>query len=177
MAENLTIARPYAEAVFALACEHDALDKWQDMLGLMAEACKNEYFITKLKTAANTQIAADNLILLLKDLLDENGMNFVRVIAENNRFEVLPEIYSEFVKMRQKHDKVLTVQFVSAREIKDDETEVLKQKLADKYGCKIILNKSVDPSIIGGVVLKIGDEVIDASFKNSLNALSTALKS
>lgn len=177
MAENLTIARPYAEAVFSLAIEHNALDKWQDMLQALSLSCSDVYFMGVLKNAANTQIAADELISLLKDLLDESGQNFVRVLGENNRFEVLPEIYQEFLKMRSEHDKVLTVQFISAHDIPDNETEALKNKLASKYDKSIKLEKHVDPSLIGGVIIKIGDEVIDASYKNSLNELSSTLKS
>ncbi len=176
MAENLTVARPYAQAVFDLACEHKDLDGWQNMLFALSEATKNDYFLAVLKNSPNSTIAADNLITLLKGLLNENGQNFVRVLGENNRFEVLPEIYAEYVRLREKHDKVLTVELVSARTLGAADVQALTSKLAKKYDAKINLKKVIDPSIMGGVIIKIGDEVIDVSVKTRLTDLSTTLK-
>ena len=115
MAENLTVARPYAQATFEIALEENNLSGWQTMLEAMAVACKDQYFMDSLKLAPNSSVAADSLVSLLKDILSESGKNFVKVIGENNRFEVIPEIFEEFVRLREKHEKRLECDLISAR--------------------------------------------------------------
>ena len=177
MAENLTIARPYARAVFDLALETKSLDKWQDMLSAMAVACSDETFLSFLKNSASPESACSALKKLLEGIIDKSAENFISIIGENMRFEVLPEIYQEFLSLRNEYDKVLEAQVISARPLQEDELEVLKKKLLSRYGCKkVTITTSIDPSIIGGAILKIGDEVIDASVKTSLQSLSSTLK-
>ena len=167
MAENLTVARPYAQATFEIALEENNLSGWQTMLEAMAVACKDQYFMDSLKLAPNSSVAADSLISLLKDILSE---------SENNRFEVIPEIFEEFVRLREKHEKRLECDLLSARAFSDSEIESLKDKLAKKFDCKVILNQKIDKTLIGGAVLKIGDKVIDASVKTSLQNLTSTLR-
>jgi F-type H+-transporting ATPase subunit delta len=176
MAENLTVARPYAEAAFSVAVEANNLDGWQNMLQAMSEAMKDVFFKDHLKLAANSSAAADSLISLLENIVDESGVNFIKVIGENNRFEVLPEIFEEFLRLRKKHEKCLTAQLISARAFSDSEIKSLKDKLATKYNCSVTLEEKIDPTLIGGAVLKVGDRVIDASVKTSLQNLSSTLR-
>ena len=175
MAENLTIARPYAKAAFDSAVEHNSLDKWQSMLEALSLACKDQSILLYLKNASSPSAASDILLKLLDGLLDEFGQNFVRVLGENTRFEVLPEIYDEFVKLRKEYEKVLSVTLTSARPLDNADIEALKQKLSKKYNATISLSFEIDPSIVGGAILQIGDKVIDASVKTSIKNLSSTL--
>lgn len=176
MAENKTVARPYAEAVFKLAEAKNSFDDWQSMLYGMAVACQDPYYLGFLKNSASQSEAAEQLIGLMKDLVNDEGKNFIRLLGENGRFEVLPEIYLEFRKLRDTHDKIMTVQLTSARPLPEQDVTELKQKLSSKYGCNIRLIQHEDPSLIGGAVLKIGDEVIDATVRSSLVNLSSTLR-
>ncbi|MDY6322399.1 MAG: F0F1 ATP synthase subunit delta [Succinivibrio sp.] len=176
MAENITVARPYAEAVFKLALEEQKLDEWQNMLCAMSEACSNQYYLAFLKNSSSSEDASEELVKLLKDLLTPEGENFVRVLGTNGRFEVLPQIYELFTAMRNAHDKLMDVELISARKFAPADLEPLKAKLSQKYGCSINLHSKIDPSLIGGAVLKIGDKVIDASLKTSLTELSSTLR-
>lgn len=176
MAENLTVARPYAQAAFDVALEANNLDGWQNLLEAIHEVLILTCNRHSLKLAPNPQIAADSLISLLKDLVDEGGKNFIKVIGENNRFEVIPEIFEEFVRLRDKHDKCLECTLISARAFSDSEIESLKDKLAKKYDAKVVISSKIDKTLIGGAILKIGDKVIDASVKTSLTNLSTTLR-
>ncbi|MGN1281629.1 MAG: F0F1 ATP synthase subunit delta [Succinivibrio sp.] len=176
MAENLTVARPYAEAAFKVAVESGAIEKWNSMLEAMSVACKDEFFVDSLKLAPNSAAAADSLISLLKDLIDEEGSNFIKIIGENNRFEVIPEIFEEFVRLKDKHLKIIECELLSARAFSDSEINSLKNRLSSKYGCTVELKQTIDPSLIGGAVLKIGDKVFDASVKKSLENLSSTLR-
>lgn len=176
MAENLTVARPYAQAAFEVALKQQALDKWQQMLYAMSVACSDADFLSSLKNASSSSVASERLLEVLKDLLDEYGQNFVKALGEKFRFDVIPEVYSEFVKLREMHEKVMEISVVSARELDEASLNAIKQKVTDKYGCSVILKTIIDPSIMGGAVLKIGDEVIDASVKSYLKGMASALK-
>lgn len=176
MAENLTIARPYAQATFDLALKDNSFDKWQNMLYAMNVACLDKDFIKNIKSCSSSKQASEIFINILDDLVDDHGKNFILILGENNRFDVIPEIYEEFVRLRDLYEKVLDACVISAREIGTNELNSLQEQLASKYNCKVKLTNKIDKSIIGGVILKIGDEVIDASVKTSLINLSSILK-
>lgn len=176
MAENLTVARPYAQAVFDIAVEDKTLDKWQQMLYALSLSCQDKSLLTAIKDAPNAESAGNILISLLQDLIDDKCKNLIRVIGENQRFLVIPEIYEEFLKLRKEHDKILTVQFISAHPYDKSEIRLLKDKLASKYGCTIDFHESIDEKLIGGAILKIGDKVIDASVKTGIQNLSSTLR-
>ena len=176
MAENLTVARPYAEAVFGLASEEKSFDKWQTVLCAMSEAVKDPFYLGFLKNSSSPDESSNCFVILLTGIIDTTAENFIKLLAANGRLEVLPEIYDEFCRLKAKHDKVLTVHLTSARRYADADLEVLKKKLSEKYDCSIDLEQHLDPTLIGGAVLKIGDKVIDASIKTSLVNLSSTLR-
>ena len=176
MAENLTVARPYAEAVFGLATEEKSFDKWQTVLCAMSEAVKGPFYLGFLKNSSSPDDASKCFVKLLTGIIDTAGENFIKLLATNGRLEVVPEIYDEVCRLKAKHDKVVTVHLTSARRYADADLEVLKKKLSEKYDCSIDLEQHLDPTLIGGAVLKIGDKVIDASIKTSLVNLSSTLR-
>ncbi len=176
MAENLTVARPYAEAVFSLASEEKSFKKWEKMLMAMNEAISDPFFLGFLKNSSSPDDASSYFNKILDGIVDDSGKNFIKILAANSRFEVIPEIYEEYLRLKEKHDKVLKVHLTSARHYAVADLEVLKKKLSEKYDCTIELENDIDPSLIGGAVLKIGDKVIDASVKTSLVNLSLSLK-
>lgn len=105
MAENLTIARPYAQAVFEIAQADQTFDQWSQSLEALAVAVQNEQVQAMLAQASTNEAGAKLLIELLGDLIDQKGQNFVYVVGENNRFAVLPEIFEEFVRLRDDYLK------------------------------------------------------------------------
>lgn len=176
MAENLTIARPYAQAVFEIARDDKSFESWSLALEAMACAVKDEQFSVLLKKASSSQQASQMLVELLSDLLDEKIKNFVFVLGENDRFEVLPEIYQEFKRLQDDYLKVKEVELITARPLDAKDEKALAKKLEEKYQSTIRISKTIDPSILGGMIIKVGDEVIDASVKSSLSSLSSTLK-
>ena len=100
MAENLTVARPYAQAVFDIAVEDKTLDKWQEMLFALSLSCKDKNILTAIKNSPNAESAGNILISLLQELIDDKCKNLIRVIGENQRFLVIPDIYDEFLRLR-----------------------------------------------------------------------------
>lgn len=176
MAENLTIARPYAQAVFEIAKQDKSFDQWTKSLEALACAVSNEQFAYMLSEASSNEAASKLIIELLGDLLDEKGQNFVHVLGENNRFMVLPEIYQEFIRLRDDYLKVQAVEIVTARPLAPEDEKALVAKLEKKYQVKVSVTRTIDPSIMGGVIIRIGDEVIDGSVKTNLSRLSSTLK-
>ncbi len=176
MAENLTIARPYAQAVFEIAKEDKSFDKWSTELEALSCAVSNSEFFALLNAASSRSAAAKMLVELLGDLLDEKGKNFVYVLGENDRFAVLPEIYQDFARMRDDFLHVKAVEVVCARKLSAADEKAIVAKLEQKYQAKISLTQTVDPSIMGGIIIRVGDEVIDGSVKTNLARLSSTLK-
>ena len=139
-------------------------------------AAQNEQVQTLLSQAASTQAGAKLLIELLGDLIDQKGQNFVYVVGENNRFAVLPEIFEEFVRLRDDYLKVKQVEITSARPLAAADLKAIVKKLEQKYQATVRVKETVDPSIMGGLIIRMGDEVIDASVKTNLSRLSSTLK-
>ena len=176
MAENLTIARPYAQAVFEIAKEDKSFDQWSQALEGLACAVSDETFLSILNNASTREEAAQDLITATEPLLDEKGKNFVCIVCENDRCAVLPEIYQEFVQLRNDFMKIKVVEVVSAHPLAAADQKAIKAKLEAKHQATIELHNTVDPSIIGGLIIRIGDEVIDGSIKSSLSRLASTLK-
>ncbi|MCK0525485.1 MULTISPECIES: F0F1 ATP synthase subunit delta [unclassified Anaerobiospirillum] len=176
MAENLTIARPYAQAAFEIARQDKTFDSWSKALEALSCAMSHEQFAYMISEASTHEAAAKLLIELLGDLLDEKAQNFVYVIGENNRFEVLPEICQEFIRLRDDFMQVRVVEIVTARPLAKEDEQAIVAKLEARYKVKVNLTRTIDPSIMGGVIIRIGDEVIDGSVKTNLSRLSSTLK-
>ncbi len=176
MAENLTIARPYAQAVFEIAQADQTFDQWSQSLEALAVAVQNEQVQAMLAQASTNEAGAKLLIELLGDLIDQKGQNFVYVVGENNRFAVLPEIFEEFVRLRDDYLKVKQVEITSARPLAEADLKAIVKKLEQKYQATVRVTQTVDPEILGGIIIRMGDEVIDASVKTNLSRLSSTLK-
>jgi len=176
MAESLTIARPYAEAAFELALEDHALPAWSDALSRLAVVAgtgvARELF-------ANPQLSAAQIGALVADAagqLAAGPMNFVRVLAENERLAVLPEIAALFEAQCNAHGGVLDAVISSAYPLDAGQVDEVVATLAAKYGRQIKASVKVEPDLIGGVSIRVGDEVIDASVRGKLARMASSMK-
>lgn len=178
MAEEITIARPYAEAVFKLAKEKNTLSSWSDMLKVIAEVTSVKQIQT---LVTNPSIATDKLseiiLEICGDKLDNEGRNLVTLLIENNRLEVLPQLSGLYELLKAQYEGILEANIISAYAISDDQLEKLVSVLENKFKCKIKAEVNIDPELIGGVKIVIGDEVIDSSVRGKLETMSVALKS
>jgi F-type H+-transporting ATPase subunit delta len=177
MAEPSTVARPYAEAAFKLADEAGALAKWSEMLGALALVAADE----RMRAAAadpnlgEAQVAG-LFISILSGRLTGDAENFVRVLAQNGRLELLPEIRAQFEALKNEREGVLEAEVHSAFELSDAQVQELVQRLEKKTGRKVKTRLQVDKELIAGVRIVLGDKVIDGSARAQLGALETALK-
>lgn len=176
MAESLTIARPYAEAAFKLAREMGALPAWSDALGRLAAVASNR---VALELVGNPELTVAQVASVVADTagqLSPEQRNFVQVLAENERLAVLPEIAGQFEALRNAHEGVLDAQVSSAFPLSEAQLADIIGALQSKYGCQVKVGVSIDPDLIGGISIRIGDEVLDASVRGKLAQLASALK-
>lgn len=176
MAEISTIARPYAVAAYKLGREQNALSKWSEMLGFAAAVAENEQIKAYIQDPK--VVSSDLQVTFLKvcgDNLNENGQNLVKVLVEYGRLSILPEIFSAFEALKAQDEGTLDAQIIAATKISAAETKDLVKRLEAKFGKKIEASVSVDPEIIGGIKIIVGDTVIDASVKGQLQNLAYSL--
>ena len=177
MAELVTIARPYADAAFALASGADALGPWSEALDRLAAIAATP----EIKNCIDDpKLAADDLAQLMLDLggdqLGEEQQNFVRVLVENERLHALPDIRDLFLELKNGHEGVKDAEIVTAFPLSASALKSLKKNLEGRFKAKLNVTVSEDPDLIGGVRVIVGDEVIDASIRAKLASMATALK-
>lgn len=178
MAEALTIARPYAEAAFRLAKAGDTLSTWSSMLQFTAVIAVDKHIRTLLgNPEVSTKRLGELLLDICGDKLNNEGRNFILLLVENKRVEVLPEIRDLFEQLKAQHEGVLEAKIASAFAMTDVQLKDLVAGLESKFKRKIEAKVNVSPELIGGVKVEIGDEVFDASVRGKLEAMSVALKS
>lgn len=178
MAEAVTVARPYADAVFKLAVARDALLQWSEMLRDAADITENESIQALIGNPVVTSQQLGELLLEIgKKQFNEDGRKFLRILAENGRVGLLPQIRYLFEQLKAQHDGVLDANIVSAFEVSSNQLKKLIGALEQKFKRKVEAKVRVDPGLIGGVIVEIGDEIFDASVRGKLEAMANALKS
>ncbi len=176
MAEISTIARPYAVATFELAKEQKALPKWSDMLSLISAVSSDEQmnaFIQDPKI--DSSVLQDAFLKVCGDQLNESGQNLVKILVEYKRLSVLPAISRAFEELKAEDEGSVDAQIVAAVKPTAAVTKGLVKKLEARFGKKVSAEVVVDPEIIGGMKIIVGDTVIDASVKGQLQNLAYAL--
>jgi F-type H+-transporting ATPase subunit delta len=177
MAEPSTIARPYAEAAFKLADAQGKLAEWSAALAELA-AVVAEPRVARATTNPGLAAAqvAGVVISILSGRLSAQAENFVRVLAQNGRLEVLGEIRAQFEALRNAREGVVEAQIASAFELDAAQLGDLVAQLEKTTGRKVRAQVSVDRELLGGVKVILGDKVIDGSARAQLGALEQALR-
>lgn len=176
MAELTALARPYAKAAFLFAREQNALEKWASMLGLTAALVEDPQMERVLGSPSLSDEARVKAIATVcGDALDQSGVNFITQLAENGRLKLLPTIFEQFHRLRSQEQGVADVEVISAYELDEAEVERLKASLNKRLGKDIRINSKVDAGLIGGVVIRAGDTVIDGSVRGRLQKLAEQL--
>jgi F-type H+-transporting ATPase subunit delta len=177
MAEQITVARPYAEAVFALAREENALPEWAEMLRIAGNVASDERMRRALDNPRLPVAAKESLFLTIcGDGLSAEGRSFIRVLLEADRLTLLPEIRQLFGALKDGADGFARAQILSALPIDEAQLAGLKSALERRFGKKIEATVSLDPRLIGGARVIVGDTVIDASVQGELQAMANYLR-
>lgn len=175
MQENLTIARPYAQAAFETACEAGEVERWDDALQLLGAMVDDPQMRRLLSDPA---IGRDRIVDLLVDVAGErfpaSFRNLVRVLAAARRLDVAPQIARVFAERRAARDNVAHVEVVSAFPLDSDIEQRIATTMQQRLGKEIRITQTIDPALIGGARVKVGDVVYDASLKGGLSQLANA---
>ena len=176
MAEKSTIARPYAEAVFQTAEAGKQLKEWSAMLQTIAMITADADMQSLIgNTSVSKEQVAQLIIEIAGDVMNESGVNLVKLLAENRRLNVVAEIVEQYETLKADAEKTVEAEIVSAHEVSDAQQTMIAEKLKARLGREVSLKCRVDESLMGGAIIKAGDMVIDGSVSGQLNKLSVEL--
>lgn len=166
------IAEVYARSLFEVAKEHDDLDRVHEEIGQFADALEQDrelrlfffspYFSSEEKRDAVKRVVSD---------ADEHVVNFLELLAERHRMPVLPRIRRLFEGLWAKENKLLPVTVTSAVDLDQSLVEDIGKKIEEQTGQRVELSSKVDPDLLGGLVVRVGNTVLDASVRNRLEQL------
>ncbi|MDF7679554.1 F0F1 ATP synthase subunit delta [Enterobacteriaceae bacterium ESL0689] len=177
MSEFVTVARPYAKAAFDFAIEHNRVEHWQNMLLFAAEVTKNEQMAELLTGDLAPEALSDSFIAVCGEQLDENGQNLIRVMAENSRLQVLPDVLELFIRLRAASEATATVEVISASPLSEEQRTKIIGAMEKRLSRKVKLNCKIDKSVMAGIIIRSGDMVIDGSVRSRLDRLADVLQS
>lgn len=176
MAEKMTLARPYAKAIFMLAEDAQARQMWSENLKALAALVSNQEVAPLLH---DPRVSHDQLFDLMQDILGDQlgveGLNLVRLLIQNKRLDLVPLIAEQYEALRTEHEGVADVDVISAVPLTAEQLDKLADALTRRLGRKVRLHTHIDESLIGGFIVRTGDLVIDGSVKDRLSRLSSAL--
>ena len=176
--ENLkTIARPYAQAVFSIALKDKSFSVWQDRLTFFSAVAKEP----SMRQFVSGVLSTDKSLLAFSEVCrehaDESSRRLLEVMASNQRLNALPEVAEHFSELYLQWLKEIEVEVVSAYPLTSEQELALQQALEKRFSQKIKLNCHLDTDLIGGLRIKIGDEVIDGSLRDKLTRMKKLLQS
>ncbi len=176
MSELSTLARPYAEAVFKTAIESNTASEWSEMLSFLSVVIQDEEMSVVI---ANPKVSQEQLTQLLLDIcqdqLKEQGINLVKLLVQNDRIILTPQISALYESFKAEHEGYVDVEVMSAYALSKEEQKKFATTLEKKLNKKAHITTSIDKSLIGGFLAKAGDTVIDGSIKGQLQQLAKKL--
>ena len=176
-AELATIARPYARAAFSVALEQDALTDWSGMLALLAGAAQDEGVATHLDDPKlSGHESAAFLVSMFADELSDSVKNFLDVLSSNGRLKLIPTIAEQYESLKAQHEKTMRVTVSSAFEVSASEQALIEGALRNRLQRDIEVETTIDSELLGGVVIRTEDTVIDDSVRGKLNKLAGILR-
>jgi len=170
------VARTYARALFETAKEHGRIDEIRDELGTLTEAIREVPELQAMirNPELDPSEKAEALAAILKDA-DELLRNFVRLVAVKGRAPMLEEIAREYDALVAAEERILNVDLTTAFELSDDEASSIVEQIEQASGRRVEANRTVDPDLIGGLVLKVGTLEVDSSVRGRLDRLRREL--
>ncbi len=179
--ELATLARPYAEAVFELAVESNTLSQWADILGFLNAVVSDAEMTALVKNPSVDKAALQAILLgLCKEQAElefnEQAENFVKLLIENNRLLVITQLVKQFEKLKAEHENSVRVEVVSAYAVEAPQKKDLLAALEKRFGKKVEIEVTIDPSLMGGWLIRTGDQVIDLSVLGRFQQLAVGLR-
>ena len=176
MIELTPLARPYAKAVFASALDTESIDEIKEELKTMALVSSTTEVKSLIEdpTLSNNEIL-NSLKILLEGTISKTSQSLLNVLAENNRFNLLEAIFEIYKEIVAKHKEQKSVEVFVATEPSSDTKETIKTRLVSTHGEGTNVEFKIDPHIMGGLSIKVGDETLDLSIKGKVKKLVNQL--
>lgn len=175
MSEANTIARPYVQAAFEVAQKQGDLKSWSEMLHVLSELMSNEEIKAAVASPRVKSAQVEELMLQLAGTLNKEQGNFVRILAQGGRLNVVAEVSELFEMLRAEAEKSAQVTVNSAFELSAEQQAKIAAALKTRLGTEVKLTCTVDKGLLGGIVIRMGDKVIDGSANTRLAELAYAL--
>ncbi len=176
MLDNATIARPYASAVFEYAQEEGNMEQWSSLLESLSLIVQDEQMRLIL---SSPKISHEQLLELITGIIGKQksaaSMNFIKVLISANRLKYVSNIYELFEKRRAEAEGRMEVNVLTAYELESNQGNKISEVMSSKLGKKVNISSVIDKSLIGGMIIKAGDSVIDASIRGRLTELHNNL--
>lgn len=168
-----TLARPYAKAAFEYALDKNAISAWESILREAAQLAKNPLMVTLLSNPDVTPSQCDDLFCeaLSPLFTHDEQRNFFHLLAENRRLPLLSDIFELFMHFNAAHEKTVEIALTSAIPLDDSYQKRFKDALEKRFGQHVAMTYTVDSTLLGGAIIRIGDKVIDGSIRGKLNRL------
>ena len=178
MAEPTTLARPYAKAAFEAAAESNELQNWSTMLNLLARVVNHSSVAGILSSPSLTgEQQAQIVIDLCGEETNAKVQNFVRILSENKRMPLLPQILELFEALKAEQEQTVDVAISTAFPLADEQEKKLAQAIKNRLNREVKIHSEINKDLIGGMVIRAGDLVIDGSVRGRLHRLAEAMGS
>jgi F-type H+-transporting ATPase subunit delta len=168
------IAEVYSRALFDVAKEHDVLDRIRDELNEFTDAVEDEenrelrlFFFSPYFSSGEKKDAVEKVV----GGADERFVNFLKLLAERHRMPVLPRLRRRFESLWAEENSLLPVSVTAAVELDDELVKGIGKRIEEQTGRKVELSSNVDPDVLGGLVVRVGNMVLDASVRNRLERI------
>lgn len=168
-----SIARPYAKAAFEYACQNQQLANWSVALSILAKVTADEKVIALLKNPQVDSKKLSNMMIeaMNQGFLDDTLKNLLGLLAVKQRLILLPEIFQLFEEYRSAYEKTVQAEIISAWPVSIEQQDKLATALKIRLQRNVMINNEIDPTLLGGAMIKVGDLVIDDSAKNTFSKL------
>lgn len=176
MSRNTTIARPYAKALFLIAEKENAFASWSTMLAFAKAVAEDKAMQAFMHNPRFTALEVTQLFQEIgKDVFTSEANHFIAQLGKYKRWGLLPAIAAVFEQMRDAAERTVTVEIISAFAMNEKESARFAEALSQRMHAKIRLENSVDATILGGAIVRMGDWVIDGSVRGKLAKLGEAM--
>ncbi len=177
MAELSTLARPYAEAVMQLASADGNFDAWSETLSFLTAIMQDSEIAAVI---ANPRVSKETLSRILLDVCQEGqlgqmGINLVKMLLKNGRLQAVPHIATQYEKLKAQQQGSINVELISAYETSVEQQQALETALQNRFGKKVSMTLFINPALLGGWIVRAGDQVIDMSVRGRLQQFTFAM--
>jgi F-type H+-transporting ATPase subunit delta len=173
---NYVLARPYAKAIFDIAIKDNTLQQWSAVLAGLATVAQETIFTDFIDNPQITHKQRENLLVgIAEQCLGNAGKNFIQILADNQRLDIFPDLAVTYEQMRTEYENITPIKAVSVYPLTTEQQTKLELALQKRLQKKIALQCTVDQKLLGGMMLYIGDTIIDGSLRNKLDRLKQDL--